>query len=415
MIAQLRRRVAEWAAPELRQLSVDQQLLNIARGMAGGTAGMTVTESSALALTAVFDAIDCISTDVAMLPLKVYRHTEGGREVVRDHPVATLLSSSPDGETTPIRFKQALMGHVLGWGNGFAEIVYRGDGTPARLHLLDPGTTEPRWDGPDKSLLYHLQGKPNPLPPSKVIHIAGLGFDGLSGYNRIRKCAPSVGLGLALEQFGASFFENGSMPGGVLESPKVLSPQEATNLRESWEAMHRGASKAGKVAVLEQGVTYKGISISPENAQFLQSRQFQVIEVARMFRLPPHKLGDYSQSHLANIEAANLDYMTTTIAPWLEQIEQELNLKLFTEEERRAGFYVKHSMNAYLRGDMRSRAEFYMKMFAVGALSPNDIRGFEEQNPVEGGDQYFRPLNLAELAQAANPTPPAPNAEGGDS
>jgi HK97 family phage portal protein len=206
---------------------------------------------------------------------------------------------------------------------------------------------------------------------------------------------------MATERFGASFFANGSRPSGVLKIPNVLKKEAADRLRLSWEALQTGSQNTGRTAVLEGGAEWQSITIPPEDAQFLATRQFQVVEVARLYSLPPHKIGDYSQSHLANIEASNLDYMTTTLMPWCKAIEQELNLKLFTPEERAAGYYIEHNMAAFLRGDMKSRAEFYTKLRDLGVFSPNDICERENINPIgPEGDIRLVPVNMQTLERA---------------
>jgi HK97 family phage portal protein len=370
--------------------------------------GVQVSPESALALTAVYCAINTIATDVSSLPLKVYRRRkDGGRDEVPDHPVAVLFSGSPDGEAPAMRWRQALLGHVLGWGNGYAEVTFEG-GTPTGLYLLDPSSTQPERRPQDKRLYYRHSG--GTLPPYRTLHIAGLGYDGITGYSPISQAREAIGLSLAAEGFGAAFFGNGSKPSGALKTPNKLSEAAVKNLRSSWEAIHQGVDNGGRVAILEQGLEFQPISIPPEDAQFILTRQFQVIEVARLYRVPPHKLMDTTGSQFAaNIESMNLDYVATTLMPWCESIEGELNWKLFTPEERAAGLYIEHQMQALLRGDMQARGEFYLRMRDLGALSPNEIRQRENLDPIEHGDIYLVPLNMTSLELAGQPPePPEP-------
>lgn len=391
---------------ESRDLAVDNLLIQLSRG-AGGLGGIPVTPKSALGLTAVYAAIERLATDTAAIPIRVYRkRPDGGRDAITDHPVCELLCGSPDGETTSMRFRQALMGQTLGWGNGYAEISIRNDGRPGKLYLLDSAKVTPKRTPSTKALFYDL-GDGRSLFPSRTIHIAGFGFDGLVGYSRITLARQAVELGLELQQYGAAFFANGSRPGGVLETPNTLDPDARKNLRESFEAFHRGSSNAGRVALLEQGLSYKPISIPPEDAQFIQGREFQVIEIARLFGLPPSKIGDFSESHRANLEESNLDYMQTCLMPWLEQIEAEFNRKLFTEEERRAGFYVEHCMQGFLRGAPSARSAFYATLFNLGVFSANEIRAFENLNPIEGGDKHLVQMNMTTITNAGEPQPKA--------
>jgi HK97 family phage portal protein len=373
--------------------------------------GVAVSPESALSLTSAFSAINTLSTDLSALPIKLYRkRKDGGRDEQGDHPAAVLLASSPDGESTSMRWRQASYGHLFGWGNGYGEIAFDREGYPTGAYLMDPRKTCPKRR-PQDGRLYYDTGS-GTLPPYRVLHFAGLGFDGLVGYSPIAKAREAVGLALAAESYGAGLFGNGSRPLGVLKSPKALDGKAIANIRESWQAIHGGAKNSGKTAILENGLEWQAISINPEDAQFLATRQFQVVEIARMFRLPPSKIGDMSDAHYNNIEASNLDYMTTTLMPWCEQIEQELNRKLLMEDERKAGFYFEHNMTAFLRGDMKSRAEFYTRMRDLGVLSPNQICGFENLNPIgPEGDLRLVPLNMVSLAEAGKPKPAAAPAQ----
>ena len=348
--------------------------------------------------------------------LKVYkRRRDGTRQEVRDHPVARLLGRSPDGETTSMRWRQAYVAHALAWGNGHAEITFdRGTGEPTGLYLLDPRSTYSSRRPQDKRLYY--QCGTETLPPYRVLHLAGLSFDGIRGYSPIHLAREAIGLGLAAERYGAAFFGNGSRPGGVLKTPQKLTPDAAKRVLGDWERIYRGPDNGSRTTILEQGLEWQTITIPPEDAQFLATRQFQLTEICRMFRIYPHKIADYSQANLASagLDASNLDYTTTTLMPWCEQLEQEINRKLFTEEEQDKGFYVEHVMAALLRGDMKTRAEYYQKMRDLGVYSPNDIRRMENLDPIEGGDLYLVPANLVSLEKAgqppSQPTPAATSA-----
>jgi len=367
--------------------------------------GILVTPNTAMQFTAVFAAINVIATDTACLPLCVYRtRKSGGRDRIYDHPVHNLLNVSPDGETTAVRYRQAMMGHVLGWGNGYREVVFDGSGRPDALKLMAP-TTRP-WRSDAGRLWYEPAPSQDSLPPRRVLHLAGLGYDGLVGYSPVAMARQAIGLGIAAEEFGAALFGNGSQPRGYLKTPKKLSAEAAQRLRERFENIHQGTKNAHRLAVLEEGLEWQNSTISPDDAQFLATRQFQVIEVCRMFRLPPHKIADLANAHLSNIEESNIDYLTTTLMPWLEQIEQEVNLKLFTELERQQGYFVKHDMSAFLRGDMKSRAEWLKTLASLGVLSINqmcEIEGLNPVSPEEGGDKRLVPLNMTTLEEAGEP------------
>lgn len=412
---------AIWSAVSKRAVSYWSDKLSwgglVSPGMMSN-AGVIVTPDRALGLTAYFAAVNRISTDVASLPLRVYRRRKrGGADVVADHAIAELLSHSPDGETTSMRWRQAYQGHVLGWGNGYAEIEFDRGGRPIGLYLLDPSTTFPDRRPQDRRLFYRVGqtdqvALPTTIPPHRVLHVAGLGFNGLKGYSVATYAREAIGLGMAAERFGGAFFGNGSRPSGVLELPYKLKDKAAVDqLKLGWNTEYAGPDNAGKVAVLEQGAKFTPTSIPPEDAQFLQTRQFQVIEIARLFGIPPHKLGDYSQAASAYraLEETNLDYLTTTIRPWCEAIEQEMARKLLSEEERRRGFYVAHDMSAFLRGNMQARADFYTKLRDLGVYTPNLICRLENLPPVgPEGDVRLVSKGLVPLADAGKPPAPAP-------
>jgi HK97 family phage portal protein len=380
--------------------------------------GVAVTDQSALTLTAYYAGVMRIATDVAALPVGLYRRrADGGRDEVRDHPVVPLLTVSPDGERTAFAFRQAWLSHAVGGGNGYAEIRFDGDGFPRRLDLLDYRQTSPERRSQDDRLFYRSGS--GTVPASRMLHVAGLGFDGIKGYSPVALFKEALGLGMAAERYGAAWFGNGSRPGGIIEIPGGLKDAaERERLRNEWAKIHGGPENAGKPAVLTGGATFKPFQVGPEEAQFLQTRQFQVLEVCRMLGgLPPHKLGDYSQAHLTNIEASNIDYVSMVLLPWAESVEQVLNLKLLTADERAQGLYLEHNLNGYLRGDSRARAEFYRALMSMGVITPNEIRKWENLNPIDGADFTTVPLNVAILQDGqftvlakGQADPPAPDA-----
>jgi HK97 family phage portal protein len=376
-------------------------------------AGIKVDPASALGLTAYYAAINRIATDVAGLPLKVYqRRGDGGRVELTSHPLTSLLSVSPDDETTAMRWRQAIVGHVLGWGNGFAEIVFTG-GAPSSLHLLDPSATVPFRDPKDRQLTYRTRG--GSLPPYRVLHLAGFGFDGLQGYSPARLHRDAIGLGIAAERFGGAFFGNASRPSGVLELPYKLKDAAAVEeLKRTWHTQYGGAENAGRVPVLEMGAKFTATTIPPDDAQFLETRQFQVLEIARMFGIPPHQIGDYSATGGAYraLEEANLDYLRKTIVPWCEAIEQAMNWRLLTRDERDAGIYIEHNVDGFLRGDSAARGKFYETLIGLSVITPNDVARRENLQPIgpDGDRRYlsvqYQPLDAIEDAAEETPEPP---------
>lgn len=365
--------------------------------------GKIVTPQSALTLTAVYAAINTIATDSARLPLITYQaRKEGGKRPATADPRYRLLAIAPNPEMSAFRYFQSAMSHVLGWGNHYSEIIRDGSGMPTALWPMDPGKIEPRRDERTRALFYADKETGRRFLPEQVLHIAGLGFDGILGYSPVTLARQAIGLGIAAEEFGAAFYGNGAMPGGVLETPKKISAEASRRIRETWENVHGGTLNAHRTAILEEGLTWKSTQIPPEDAQFLTTRQFQVVEICRLFNLPPSKLQDYQHAHLANLEESNLDYLGSTLMGWLTAIESEVNRKLFFADE--AGrVFAGHEMSALMRGNMAARVQFYTGLFGMGAICPDEIRDKEGLNPIGpdgGGDQFLVQAQYVPLEQA---------------
>jgi HK97 family phage portal protein len=374
--------------------------------------GILVTPQTALNFTSVFSAVNVISTDIACLSFTTYRRTGADSRVpAAEVPSARLFAQAPNPETNAFRFRQALMGHVLLWGNGYAEIVRDGRGRPIELWLLNPAQVQPKRD-PSGKLFYLLTDSGKRILPENMIHVAGLGFDGLVGYSAIHMAKQAVGLGIASEEFGAGFFGSGATPHGVLKTPRRLSATARQNLRESIYAVHQGTKNAHHLMILEEGMDWSPTTMPLDDAQFLATRAFQNLEIARIFRLPPHKLGDFSQAHLTNIEEANRNYVETTLVGWALAIEAECDGKLLFESEREEGIFWHHNFYRLERGNTAARVAFYTAMRNMGAMSADDIRVSEGMNPIgpsKGGDLYLVQAQYTPLAGAGKaPADPAP-------
>jgi HK97 family phage portal protein len=367
--------------------------------------GEAKVDNSPFTLSAYFRGINCISNDMAMLPLKLYQTSPDGRGralAVKEHPLNALRwagvteHSKPLPNATSFDVRKAAQGHALGSGNGLLHIV-RERGIPKTLCLLPCGKVKPYERKTDGGIYYKNETNGVTYLSEDIIHIKGFSLDGISGLSVASQAKATLALAKNAETTGEKFFENAGFPSGVLQSSKALTDDEYNRLRTDFEAIMKGGRNAGKVAILEEGMTYNGVSVSFEDAQFLATRQFQVIEIARWLGVPPNKLMDYSESHYDNVESANSDYASTTLGPWCKAWEEELDEKLLTEEERADGYYWKLSMQALLRGNMQARASFYKELFSVGAFSPNDILRFEDMNGHENGDDYYVPSNLTKL------------------
>jgi HK97 family phage portal protein len=385
-----------------------------------------VTPQTALTFMAWYAAIRVITEDLASLPFCVFQKLQGGgSKIQEEHPVSERFSWSPDGECTSIQWREAYDGHVCGWGNAYAEIEWDGAGDPVRLHMMHPSTVLPKRDR-NGNLFYEIQAQENAgsspntryrkIAPYDMLHFAGLGFNGLVGYAPVALGREGIGLGKALEQFGASFMGQSAMPSGVLEYPGKLTDEARANLRNEWNLVHQGSAAANKIAILQQGMKFVEQQISPEQSQFLQSRQFQVVEIARIWRLPPHKLGDFSTAHLANLEAANDDYIISCLRPWCVRFEECINFKLIGRDGLAKGFYTKHDLRPLLLKLTKDRADYYRKMWEVGIYTVNEIRELEGLNPIkdgDGGNLRFKPVNVMGLTEKHADMAPKPDS-GGD-
>lgn len=374
-------------------------------------AGITVTEETALQYTAVFSAIRILSEGVSMLPLKIYERLERGKRTATDHPLYTLLHSDPNPEMTSMEFRDTVTGHLVGWGNAYVNIVYDVAGRVKELWPLLPNKMRVKRENGILRYYYRLPSNVvTVVAAEEILHLRGLGFNGIVGYSPIGMARQAIGLGLAAERFGARFFGNGARPGIVMEHPNVLSDEAAKHLRESWEARHEGIENSHRVAILEEGMKIHEIGIPPEDAQFLETRKFQVNEIARLFRIPPHMLQDLERATFSNIEQMSIDFVTHSLGPWLVRWEQRLNKSLLTKDERRR-YFVEHLVAGLLRGDITSRYNAYSVGRQWGWLSANDVRELENMNPVDGGDIYMMPMNMVP-ADGVLPTPPTQTGEG---
>ena len=374
--------------------------------------------------TAVYACVRILAESIAGLPLHVYAYRGAGRERVPGHPLFSILHDAPNPEMTSFVFRETLMVHLLLWGNAYAQILRDRAGRVAGLYPLLPNRMSVNRDE-DGRLYYTYQRvtDENPnfkrggevvLPAEDVLHIPGLGFDGLIGYSPIAMARNAVGMTLACEEYGASFFANGARPGGVLQHPGVL--KDPAKLRESWQAVYGGAANTGKVAVLEEGMTYQQIGIPPEEAQFLETRKFQVDEIARLYRIPPHMVGDLDKSSFSNIEQQSLEFVKYTLNPWVVRWEQALQKSLLLPEERKR-YFIRFNVDGLLRGDYQSRMQGYAVGRQNGWLSANDIREMEDMNPIpaeEGGDTYLINGNMTKLRDAGLFAGNTNNTEGQD-
>ncbi|MBR3942125.1 MAG: phage portal protein [Clostridia bacterium] len=378
--------------------------------MGGSTSGKPVNERSAMQMTAVYSCVRILAEAIAGLPLHLYKYNEtGGKEKATDHPLYLLLHDEPNPEMSSFVFRETLMSHLLLWGNAYAQIIRNGKGEVIALYPLMPNKMTVDRDS-DGHLYYTYQraseeahtmeGASVRLKPYDVLHIPGLGFDGLVGYSPIAMAKNAIGMAIACEEFGAKFFANGAAPSGVLEHPGTL--KDPGRVRSAWQSQFGGASNAGKVAVLEEGMKYTPISISPEQAQFLETRKFQINEIARIFRVPPHMVGDLEKSSFSNIEQQSLEFVKYTLDPWVIRWEQSMSRALLTLDEKQE-YFIKFNLEGLLRGDYQSRMNGYSIARQNGWMSANDIRELENLDRIpaeQGGDLYLINGNMLPMGNA---------------
>lgn len=367
-----------------------------------GTAnsGEKVDEQSAMQISTVYACVRLLAETVAALPLHLYRYTDDGKgkESAFDHPLYRILYRQPNDEMSSFIWRETMMTHLLLWGNAYSQIIRDGRNNVLGLYPLLPENVE--VDRDEQGQLYYIYhaytdevpGEQNQdiyFRKDEILHIPGLGFNGLVGFSPIAMMKNSLGTTLAVEKYGASFFKNGAQPSGVLEHPGVL--KDPQKIWDNWTAVYGGANNAHRVAVLEEGMAYKAISLPPEDSQFLSTRQFGVEEICRIFRVPPHMVQSLEHATFSNIEHQSIDFVVHTLTPWLVRFEQAIIKDLLLEEEQDV-LFPKFNVDGLLRGDYQSRMNGYATGISNGFLSPNDIHRLENMDLIpaeEGGDDYY--------------------------
>lgn len=373
-------------------------------------AGKIVTERNSMQVTAVYACVRVITESMASLPIHLYRYNKtGGKDKAVYHPLYFLLQNEPNPEMSAFSFYEAMTANILLWGNAYAQIIRNGRGEILGLYpLMAERMTVDRMERTGE--IYYKYNKTSGdanavsdqvyLRSYEVLHIPGLGFDGLIGYSPIMMAKNAIGLGMAAEEYGSKLYENGATPSGILTHPGVI--KEPEKVRRAWHAAYGGSSKAGKTAVLEEGMTYTPISINPVEAQFLETRKFQMNDIARIFRVPPHMIGDLEKSSFSNIEQQSLEFVKYTMNPWVTRWEQSLRRSLLSRSEKRE-YTIKFNLEGLLRGDYKSRMDGYAIGRQNGWMSANDIRQLEDLDLIpeeEGGDLYLINGNMTKLKDA---------------
>jgi HK97 family phage portal protein len=358
---------------------------------AASKTGIAITEDSAMRLSAVFGAVRVISETIASLPWEVKQDAGDSTRSASAHPINKLIHH-PNGMMTDFNFREVCQAHLCLHGNAFIAIRRNEAGQPVKLIPVHPDRVEVKVYKDEK--FYTIDQGKETFDDTEMIHILGLSFDGIIGKSVIEAARESIGLGLAADQFGGSFFGNGANVSAVLTHPGRLSDDAYKRLMASWQRRYSGLDNAHKTAILEEGMNLQKVSISPQESQFLETRKFGVEDIARFFRIPLAYLGSLENSSTrANIEEQGIQFQRNTILPWVKRWEAEFNRKLFPGQE---DYFIRMNMDGLLRGDISSRYSSYATARQWGWLSVNDIRKHESLDPIDGGDIYLQPMNMVE-------------------
>lgn len=367
----------------------------IRQASVGGGAGVPVTPETAMRVAAVYASVRLISGAVANLPLHVKQRISAEvREDRADHPLWPVLRRRPNAWQTPSQFRRMLQAHLLLRGNAYAMIV-RSRGRVVALLPLDPDRMEVK-QADDMTLVYEyerLNGAKVKLPQSEVMHMVGLTLDGVNGVSAIKYARETIGLALAQENHGATTFKNSARPSIVMKHPAKLGKEAQENLRASLDAYRQGGESEGKALILEEGMSTEALSMTAEDAQWIESRKFSRTDIAMFFGVPPHMIGDTEKSTSwgTGIEQQSIGFVTYTLEDHLTTWEETINRDCITEDD----IYVRFNRKALVRGDIKTRQAFYVSMMQWGVYSPNEVRALEDENPREGGDIYYDPPNTA--------------------
>jgi len=369
-----------------------------------GTSQELVTPDTAMRLSTVYACVRVIADSISSMSLHVYERLDnGGKKKALNHPLDRIIYREPNPEMTSYAWRNAMMSHLLLWGNSYNQIIRDGYGRVVSLYPLLPEFMKVDRDEETHKLTYTYTdtwGVRHDLAPEEVLHIPGLGFDGIVGYSPIAMERNAISLGLAAEKYGAGFFGNGAIPSGILEHPGTLNKPE--KLREAWNKAYGGSGNSGKVAILEEGMKFHQIAIPNNEAQFLETRKFQVEEICRIFQVPPHMVGNLDHATFSNIEHQEMEYVKHTIDPWISRIEQSMDRALLTEREKQH-YTTRFNVDSLLRGDFKSRMEAYQIGRQNGFYSTNDVREMEGKEPIpheEGGDAYLVNGNMIPISLA---------------
>lgn len=365
------------------------------------SSGMLVTPDTALAVSAVYACCKVISETVAQLPLLIYEQIdESTKRKAVNHPLYRILHSAPNENQTSYEWREMMVWHTVLRGNGYSEIINTPRGHIDQIIPLNPDDVTIEKTG--KYFVYRVkdgEGQVRTLTRGEVLHLKNISRNGITGINPLEVEREAIGASLAAQEYSSRFFKNDGRPPGWIEHPdRFKDVEQRTAFRESWQASQTGANKH-KVAVLEHGMKYHELKISNEDAQFIETRKYNVEDIARIFRVPPHKIGHLERSTNNNIEHQSIEFVTDTIAPWLVRFEQLINKQLIVDNHR---YYAEFLVDGLLRGDISSRYSAYSTGVNTGFLTRNEVRAKENMNPLPGLDEPLEPLNMSRASEQRN-------------
>jgi HK97 family phage portal protein len=386
------------------------QLMDQAVGGFPTTTGIDINDSSAMGVMAVYAAVRLLSETIGSLPGHVMRETDAGKEKALTHPLYTILHDQANPEQTAMEWRETAMCHLLLRGNHFSEKQRDGAGRIVALWPIHPDRVRIEREGQAGPLVYLVKVPPQNteirLSADRILHLRGLGSNGVTGFSPLAVGRQAIALALAAQEYGARLFKNDTKPGGVLEHPSKLSKPAYDRLKASIEQEHQGLTNAHRMMILEEGMTWHQIGINPDDAQFLESRRFSVTEVARLFNVPPHLLRDLERATFSNIEHQGIDFVVNSLRPWLVRLEQRLKIELLSDSDRVTHF-IKFNVDGLLRGDIKTRFDAYQVAKQNGWMNADEIRELEDLNPIPDGhgQDYWQPMNLGVVGQIPEPAP----------
>ena len=360
----------------------------------GNSSNQAVSKERSLQLSTVWSCVKVISETIASLPISLYeKDADNKRYILSDNPLHTLVGEQPSTLYNSFNFFERALVDLCLDGNFYAYIERNNGGLPTQIIPIQCDDVSVYVSPDGREVYYEIeQNATIPYPftgkvgSDNMIHIKGLSCDGIMGKSPIQSAAESLGISLSIEQFAGSFFKNGASVGGILKHPGTLKPETAKRLRASWNQTYSGSINAGKTAILEEGMEFISRQIPNNQAQFLETRQYQISDICRIFRVPNHYVNDLSNATYSNIEAQQIDFVVHTITPWIKRIEMALNQKLIPAKQK-GKQYFKFNLTALLRGDSKSRADYYRTLVNIGVLSPDEVRAFEDMNSMGGASE----------------------------